>query len=205
MTGRRTEPRLFISYRIADSTYVTGAVADRLAAHFGRSNVFRDRDSLSLGSLYPRKIRRALEQSDLVLAMLGSSWLDIRDRAGRRRLDDPRDWVRTELHMAFDRGIPVVPVLLDETPLPEPAQLPAELAPLCLSTYWRVRRDTFESDVRGLIDGIEDVTGRVPSPAPTPPAGTYTQTTHARGRSRVVVNQGGDQTVNGTFFGRKPR
>src|SRR3954452_14800795 len=153
-------PRVFISYRIADSTYATGAVADRLAAHFGKDNVFRDRDSLSLGSLYPKRIRQALEQSDLVVAVLGPSWLDIRDSAGRRRLDDPRDWVRTELHMAFEREIPVVPVLLDHTPLPDPARLPAPIASLSVSTYWRVRRDTFESDVRGLIDGIEDVTGR---------------------------------------------
>jgi hypothetical protein len=192
-------PRVFISYRIADSTYATGAVADRLAAHFGRDNVFRDRDSLSLGSLYPKRIRRALEQSDLVLAVLGPSWLDIRDSAGRRRLDDPRDWVRTELHMAFERGIPVVPVLLDHTPLPDPARLPAPLAPLSVSTYWRVRRDTFESDVRGLIDGIEDVTGRTELATP---AGTSTQTNHASGRGRLIANQGGNQTVD---FGRKSR
>lgn len=200
----RTEPRLFISYRIADSTYVTGAVADRLAARFGKDNVFRDRDSLSLGSLYPRRIRRALEQSDLVLAMLGPSWLDIRDRTGRRRLDSPRDWVRNELHMAFERGIPVVPVLLDHTPLPEPAQLPAEIASLSLSTYWRIRRDTFESDVRGLIDGIEDVTGSAPAAAQPQQMGT-TQHNHASGGGQIIVNQNGDQTINGIDFGRKSR
>jgi hypothetical protein len=205
VTGRRTKPRLFISYRIADSTYVTGAVADRLAAHFGKDNVFRDRDSLSLGSLYPRKIRRALEQSDFVLAMLGPSWLDIRNSTGQRRLDDPRDWVRTELHMAFERGIPVAPVLLDHTPLPEPAQLPAEIASLSLSTYWRIRRDTFESDVRGLIAGIEDVTGSAPASAQPQPMGTSTQHNHASGGGQIIANQNGDQTVNGIDFGRNSR
>ena len=201
MTGKRTEPRLFISYRIDDSAYAAGAVADRLAARFGKTHVFRDRDSLSLGSMYPKKIRGALDKSDVVLAVIGPSWLDIRDRVGRRRLDDPRDWVRTELRMAFEREIPVVPVLLDHTPLPEPDRLPADLAPLSRSTCWYIRGETFESDVRGLIDGIVDLTGS--SAAPSQPTGTSTQNTHASDRGQVVAYQGsGDQNVH---FGRRAR
>lgn len=191
MTGKPAEPRLFVSYRIDDSAYAAGAVADRLAAHF---RVFRDRDSLRLGSSYPKQIRRALERSDVVLAMLGPSWSEIRDGAGRRRLDDPRDWVRTELRMAFEREIPVVPVLLDHTPLPEPARLPADLAPLCRSTCWYVRRETFESDVRGLIHGIAELTGAGASPPP--PTGISTQHNHASGRGQIIANQGGDQTID---------
>jgi TIR domain-containing protein len=192
--------RIFVSYRIDDGACAAGAVADRLAARFGKANVFRDRDSLFLGSRYPKKIRRALGKSDVVVAMIGPSWLDIRDGAGRRRLDEPSDWVRIELRTAFEKEIPVVPVLLDHTPLPQPDRLPVDLVPLSRSTCWHVRRETFDSDVRGLIDGIAGVTDSMPPP---PPIGTNKQHNHASGRGQIITNQGtGNQTVN---FGRNPR
>jgi hypothetical protein len=186
-------PRIFVSYRIHDSVYAAGAVADRLAVRFGKARVFRDRDSLSLGSMYPKKIRRALEKSDVVVAVIGPSWLDARDGAGRRRLDEPGDWVRTELRMAFEKEIPVVPVLLDHTPLPLPDRLPAALAPLSRSTCWHVRHETFDSDVRGLIDGIDGIVGGTGGMPPPPPMGTSTQHNHARGRGQVIANQGPGQ------------
>lgn len=146
--------RLFVSYRIDDSVYAAAAIADRLTQVFGAENVFRDRDALALGEIYPKKIRRALERCDTVLAVVGPSWLEVRDSSGQRRLDNPQDWVRTELRMAFERGIPVVPVLLDDTPLPDPRRLPADIAALTVSTYWQVRHQSFDSDIRGLIDGL---------------------------------------------------
>jgi hypothetical protein len=146
--------RLFVSYRINDSVYAAAAIADRLADHFGSENVFRDRDTLALGEAYPKSIRRALERCDTVLAVIGRFWLEIQDSAGQRCLDNPRDWVRTEIRMAFERDIRVVPVLLDDTPLPDRSRLPDDIAALSLATFWQVRHQSFESDIRGLIDGL---------------------------------------------------
>lgn len=187
-------PRLFLSYRKSDSVYATAAVADRLARHFGQENVFRDRDSLPLGAVYPRRILSALERSDVVLALVGASWLDASDRAGRRRLDDPEDWVRLELRMAFERGIPVVPVLLDDTPMPEARLLPADIAALNLSTYWHVRHQTFESDVRGLIHGLAGAEERPPK-APEPQVGQNVQHNQSNGSGPFFANQSGPQNI----------
>lgn len=71
--------RLFVRYRIDDSVHAAAAIADRLAQVFGPENVFRDRDALALGEIYPKKIRRALERCDTVLAVVGSSWPEARD------------------------------------------------------------------------------------------------------------------------------
>jgi hypothetical protein len=147
--------RIFLSYRIKDSVHATAAISSLLVQHYGSDNVFRDRDSLPLGAVYPRRIRRELERSDVVLAVIGPSWLTIKNKNGVRCLDDERDWVRTELRMAFERGMPVVPVLLDDTSLPDRGQLPADIALVSLSMYWQVRHRTFESDVRGLIENLE--------------------------------------------------
>jgi hypothetical protein len=47
-------------------------------------------------------------------------WIDATDpKTGRRRLDNPSDFVRIEIGEALARGIPVVPVLLDGAPMPD--------------------------------------------------------------------------------------
>lgn len=182
--------RIFLSYRIKDSVHATAAIAGLLARHYGQDNVFRDRDSLPLGAVYPRRIRRELERSDVVLAVIGPSWLTIKNKNGERCLDDERDWVRTELKMAFERGMPVVPVLLDDTPLPDRAQLPADIALLSLSMYWQVRHRTFESDVRGLIENLEG------EQQARPEQRGQVQTNTASHGGNVYANQGGNFTVD---------
>jgi len=177
---------LFLSYRTDDSVHATMAIAERLGAHFGRDHVFRDRDSLMLGMVYPRKIRRALERCDKVLAVLGPRWLEAR---GRRRIDDERDWVRTELRMAFERDIPVIPILLDGTPLPAQDQLPADINLLSLSNFHEVRHQSLDADVRTLIEHLDPDGGA----AGFRPA---TQNNVHNGRGNMFVNQGGNQTNN---------
>lgn len=182
--------RIFLSYRINDSVHATASIADLLARHYGRENVFRDRDSLPLGAIYPRRIRRELERADVVLAVIGPSWLTA-EKNGVRCLDDERDWVRTELRMAFERGIQVVPVLLDNTPLPAREALPADIGLVGLSMYWQVRHRTFESDVNGLIANLEG--GQAAPPAAEPGPRQYNTAT---GGGNVYANQGGAFTIN---------
>ena len=186
--------RIFLSYRINDSVHATAAISGLLAQHYGAANVFRDRDSLPLGSVYPRRIRRELERADVVIAVIGPSWLTIRNKNDERCLDDERDWVRTELRMAFERDIPVVPVLLDGTPLPDRSQLPADIALISLSMYWQVRHRTFESDVRGLIANLEG--GEQAAPG-TGTGGQRVMTNTASHGGTVISNQGdGPMNVN---------
>lgn len=177
--------RVFLSYRIKDSVHATAAISGLLVRHYGPDNVFRDRDSLPLGAVYPRRIRRELERSDVVLAVIGPSWLTIKNKNGVRCLDDERDWVRTELRMAFEREMPVVPILLDDTPLPDRSQLPADIALVSLSMYWQVRHRTFESDVRGLIENLE---GAQDTPFECGQGRTMTNTASAGGT--IFANQG---------------
>lgn len=172
---------LFLSYRTDDSVHATTSISDQLAQHFGRDHVFRDQDSLKLGALYPDNIRRALTRCDYVIAIIGPGWL------AAQRLDDPDDWVRTELRMAFELRIPVIPVLLDQTPLPMPAQLPADLTLLSVSTSIQIRHQSLAADVRVLIERIDPPVANNAAPA------TFSQTNHG---DTVYSNQGsGDQII----------
>ena len=91
---------IFLSYRRDDSTSATGRLADALEAHFGDDRVFRDRE-IAAGENFVEAIRRSVESATVVLVVVGRHWLDARDAAGRRRLDDPGDFVRLEIELAL--------------------------------------------------------------------------------------------------------
>lgn len=114
-----------ISYRREDSSPVTGRLHDRLRAEFGRNNVFMDFDSIPFGVDFRDKIAHTLERARVVVAVVGPGWAGSRE--GKRRLDDPADFVRMEIAAALQRGIPVIPVLLDNTVMPNAEELPEEL------------------------------------------------------------------------------
>ncbi len=50
----------------------------------------------------------------------------------------------------FERGIPVVPALLDGAVLPTVGELPDDVRQLALSQFWPVRGTSFEADVDAL-------------------------------------------------------
>lgn len=184
---------IFLNYRTIDSVYAVGQISKQMADQFGRVHVFRDQDSLALGALYARRIRAALDQSDVVVSVIGRHWLDARDKRGVRCIDNERDWVRMELRTAFARGIPVIPVLLDDTLLPVVDSLPDDIRGLALSQGCRIRHQSLEGDINDLIRRLVPGAAKPDSPAaPQPPS---TQHNSASGRAIVVANQNGTQNV----------
>ncbi len=64
-----------------------------------------------------------------MLAIIGKSWLTAQNAAGRRRLDDPADFVRLETASALKRDIPVIPVLVQGASMSQAEQLPSHNFP----------------------------------------------------------------------------
>src|SRR4051812_27579397 len=102
-------PKVFISYRRADSIAETGRIYDQLVADFGPGAVFKDVDSIPVGSDFPAVIADAVKRCPVVLVVIGLHWLDAADAAGRR-LDDPTDFVRLEIEAGLQRAACVIPV-----------------------------------------------------------------------------------------------
>ncbi len=152
-------PTIFISYRREDSQHVTGRLYDRLKARFG-GNVMLDIDSFPLGVDFRDHINRSLQDCKCVLAVIGDEWVDIRYNdgplAGSRRIDDPADFVRVEIQVALDRGIPVIPVLVGNASMPDTEKLPAALQPLVFRNGMELRsgRD-FDSQIDRLMTALQ--------------------------------------------------
>ncbi|MGH3938857.1 MAG: hypothetical protein ACRDTG_09525 [Pseudonocardiaceae bacterium] len=95
-------PGVFINYRFADERFGAGMLYDLLVQRFGTNQVFRDCVSLQPGHPYPAALRAELEQADVLLAVIGSSWLSLSDHTGTRLVDRPEDWVRREVARALE-------------------------------------------------------------------------------------------------------
>jgi TIR domain len=146
---------VFISYRRIDSSDVTGRIYDRLVASHGRAHVFKDVDSIPLGTDFRRHVADLISRSDCVLAVIGRQWLDTTDAAGRRRLDDPTDLVRIEIEAALSRGVPVIPLLVQGALMPDPQAMPEVLRPLAFRNGMSVRADPdFHRDLDRLDEQL---------------------------------------------------
>src|SRR4051812_36405555 len=91
---RPLNARVFLSYRREDSSGYCGRLYADLAGRFGNSNVFMDIDSLAPGSDFVNAIGHALASCDATLVLIGPHWLTATGKRGRRRIDDPADFVR---------------------------------------------------------------------------------------------------------------
>jgi hypothetical protein len=87
----------------------------------------------------------------MVLALIGREWVESFDpKTGKRRLDNPNDFVRIEICAALSRAIPVIPVLLDGARMPDEEQLPEEMRMLARRQAEFVEYRTFDEDVDRL-------------------------------------------------------
>ena len=156
-------PRIFISYRRDDTAGHTGRLYDRLSDHFGPDQVFMDVDTISPGRDFVDAVQNAVGACDGLVAIIGREWLTISDAAGARRLDDPEDLVRLEITTALERGIRVVPVLVQGTQMPGAADFPDGLKELARRNAQEISDRRFHSDVQRLIEALE-------APMPQQPA-----------------------------------
>ncbi len=155
MAGKHS---VFIGYRREDTADVAGRVYDRLLEVFGKDAVFKDVDDLPVGADFGAYIRTVLPQCRVFLALIGPTWAEFKNEQGVRRLDDPEDWVRIELETALgEPGLRVVPVWVNDAPMPRKEQLPESMYALLLRNAASVHRDPyFHKDMDKLIDGLRD-------------------------------------------------
>ena len=179
------QPVVFISYRHVDAPFVRGLQVE-LQHRLPRGSVIRDLQDFRGGDNLRAVIPEAVERATTVLAVVGPGWAEVDPTTGRGRIHDGDDWVRFELALALAWNKVVIPVLINDAPMPDRDHLPSDLAPLALQVAHRVRDSDWSSDIAGLVELIAP--GSLPpgASAPTP----------------VTIDSGpiaaGDITITGT-------
>ena len=177
MTPPAATGRVFISYRRQETAYPAGWLYDRLVDHLGRDQVFKDIDSIQLGDDFVEVIRRAVGSCDVLLALIGDVWLTVTDEDGRRRLDNPDDFVRLEIEAALARNVRVIPILVEGARMPKAEQLPPSLGALVRRQALELSPSRFDSDTSRLLRVLDRTLAEVqtgPTAPPQPPLASST-------------------------------
>ena len=153
--------RIFISYRREETAYPAGWLYDRLADRYGGGQIFKDVDSIELGDDFVEVITSAVGSCDVLLALVGDQWLTITDADGRRRLDDPDDFVRLEIEAALTRNVRVIPILVDGARMPRAEELPPSLAGLVRRQALELSPTRFDFDTSRLLKVLDKTLAEV--------------------------------------------
>jgi hypothetical protein len=142
---------VFISYRRGDTEGQAGRLASQLEKLLGKESVFMDVDSIDLGRDFREVLQDHLSSCDMMLALIGPGWLNSKDAAGNRRLENPTDFVRQEIAAALKRNIPVTPVLVTGAQMPAQESLPEDIAGLAFRNGFELSHLKWESDFREMV------------------------------------------------------
>lgn len=114
-----------------------------------------DVDTIEAGLDFVEVLQNAVQSCDVLVALIGRQWLDSKDADGKRRLENPGDFVRIEIAAALERDIRVMPVLVDRASMPRSTELPENLKLLARRNALQVNHYSFNADAYRLISQLE--------------------------------------------------
>ena len=146
---------IFLSYRRTDGPEAC-RVYDWLGQRFGYDCIFMDVAAIPFAVRFPEFIRQAIAKSRVLIALIGAQWA--------ARIRDENDPVRMEIEAAIANQIPMLPLLIGNTPMPNVDELPASISAIASqnATTVGVLLD-FHSHMQILLPKIESILGALAS------------------------------------------
>lgn len=148
---------VFVNYRREDTGPYARLLQFKLVERFPNVPLFMDLDSIEAGVDFAEAIKSGVEACVVLVALIGAKWLTVTDEDGRRRLDDPDDYVRYEVRTALERCVRVIPVLVDGARAPKQQQLPEDLQKLARLNALEMSYARLDYDATRLMDAIQRV------------------------------------------------
>jgi len=159
---------VFINYRNVSAAWAV-LLDEALSARFGTSRVFRASRSIRPGDDFRERIAEGVRRSSVLLAVIGSGWPDAIIAATGGRDEDTRDWVRWEIAEAFRLEARVVPVLVDDVPVPRRSALPPDIAKISDCQYLRLHYRSARWDLDRVCAELAALCPELAQPIPEPP------------------------------------
>jgi SIR2-like protein/TIR domain-containing protein len=154
--------RVFISYRRSDTQAASRQLAEALKLRFGPDEVFFDTRDIAAGVEWKNDTIRRVQESDVVLAVIGPYWAVTAEHRARRAVLDgsDQDVVRLELETAFSHGALVIPVLVDDAEMPARDSLLRPFRPLADVQAQTLRHISWDRDVDALAEALDHLATR---------------------------------------------
>lgn len=189
--------QVFLNYRTTDEPVAVAMLDQVLSERFGEAAVFLASKSIPLGVDWEREMFAAIEKSTALLVLVGRNWLDARDDEGRRRLDDPGDFVRREIVAALSLGKQVIPVLLGvERKTLRNAQLPADLGELTRRQSIKIEIHSAQPDIDQLVSKLRH---QIPELREAKQAASEVSNSVRAGKITGTIVQAGTMHIGGDF------
>ena len=144
--------RIFISYRREDTIDLTRHINDRLSSAGHES--FMDLTSIIPGANWPEELERQLDLAEIVCVVIGEQWLHSRYSNGRRKIDDPNDWVHKEILSDINRGKRLIPIVVNRGSMPNESDLPPSLLEFARRQAKFITQENWNEGVDALLDSI---------------------------------------------------
>lgn len=148
-------PKIFISYRRSDSEADTWRLFEHLSKVFQEFEIFFDHHSIELGQDFSTAIDSALEEVNVMLVVINKTWLSTHDADGVRRIDQPHDYVYREIKRALERGITLIPLLIEGAEIPKEEELPEPLKRFSKRQGIWINHKKFAEDIMRLAKTIQ--------------------------------------------------
>jgi O-acetyl-ADP-ribose deacetylase (regulator of RNase III) len=145
---------VFINYRVREQPAYATLLHRELTTRLGRGVAFLASDSIRAGDDFVRAVFENLRHCEVLLAVMGSRWLDTRGAEHGYGLGRNVDWVHREIAEAFAMGIRVIPVLTEDAEMPSEESLPSQIAALARCQCLRLRHYSIDSDLAQMIDEL---------------------------------------------------
>jgi TIR domain len=169
-----TSQKVFICYRREETAPYAGRLYDAMVSRFGEGNVFMDVD-LAPGVDFERRITEVVSGCVALLIVMGPNWAETSED-GRRRIDNPADFVRLEVETGLHRSeVTPIPVLVGGARMPRREDLPPEIRDIARRNAIELSNGRWSYDVGRLMETLKEllpdaqpVGGPAPSPPPAP-------------------------------------
>lgn len=148
--------KIFINYRRLDSEGYAGRLYDHLCKYFEAYNIFMDVENIEPGADFVQALDEAVAACDVILALIGPHWLNLKNEAGERRLDEWNDYVRIEIERGISHNKLVIPVLMGGVSMPSPKQLPESIEALTRRNAYTISHRNFARDVEAFVKFIKE-------------------------------------------------
>ncbi len=131
--------KIFFCYRQDVLPELAERIYDRLCEDFGGARIVKD---VPPGTNFLDYCDENIAKGDIILMVAGGEWAS--------RLNNIYDFTRLQIETALQRKSLLVPVLLEDTSMPEATALPESVRPLLFRQAVQVRGADFESGITSL-------------------------------------------------------
>lgn len=143
--------KIFISYRRGSGAGYAGRIYENLKDDF---DVFFDISGIAIGEEFKEKIEKEIRGATLILSILDDN--SVKEFEKRK---EGQDFVLFELEYAHKNSIPIIPILMNGTVMPNTEALPKALNFLPNLNAFDIRHIKFSDDVDSLKRKIHEEFG----------------------------------------------